>query len=356
MTVTRYIWDELSDSVVMESDDKGNVTTYTHQPGLYGKVLSQNRNGVNSYYHYDGQGNVRQLTDSSGAVTDEMTYTAFGEVVEKTGTTVNPWGYKGAMGYYANPGTDDLYVRARTLSPVLGRWLSTDPVEHEDGLSKFVYVENDPLGNDDPSGLAIFKPIGGQCDIVSQKTYIEAVCVFSKQRANAAEWKEIIACPEARPFACCVRRADGVFRTWAVINASLQKRIVTKTRCSGVGGSVGGVGLVKTCPKPAVTGGGGGVGIGQVVVVAVDLIPILIPQTKTQVQIIKDPPSNKQSWKGSANARGVCPEGCGVFKAVGPSKKECEDAALAACEAAGCTVKDEQYSCQCAHANCIRTS
>ena len=52
MTSTAFIWDPVKNNVVLESDDDGNITTYTHMPALYGNVLSQNRNGVDSFYHY----------------------------------------------------------------------------------------------------------------------------------------------------------------------------------------------------------------------------------------------------------------------------------------------------------------
>lgn len=40
------------------------------------------------------------------------TDTAFDEDVEK----VNPWGYKGALGYYSSGAADSMYVRTRALS------------------------------------------------------------------------------------------------------------------------------------------------------------------------------------------------------------------------------------------------
>ena len=122
---TNYIWNSVTDNVLAEVDDTGAVqATYTQEPSLYGSVLSQKRNGVTSYYQFDGQGSTRQLTDSDQNVTNTATYTAFGEEVEKTGATVNPWGYKGALGYYANLEGNDLDVRERRMSPALGRWLS----------------------------------------------------------------------------------------------------------------------------------------------------------------------------------------------------------------------------------------
>ena len=113
MTKTTYFWDEVTDNVIMESDDQGNVTTYTHEPKLQGVVTETQRSPqlLPLRRARERQAGYRH----AGNVTDEMMYTAFGETVSKTGSTVNPWGYKGALGYYTNGGTDDLYVRARQL-------------------------------------------------------------------------------------------------------------------------------------------------------------------------------------------------------------------------------------------------
>ena len=56
MPKTTYIWDELSDNVIEEYEDGVLTVSYDHEPELYGNLLSQNRNGVISYYHYDGRG------------------------------------------------------------------------------------------------------------------------------------------------------------------------------------------------------------------------------------------------------------------------------------------------------------
>ena len=115
MPVTNYTWDEVNDTLLEETDEDGNVIgEYTHEPGQYGPLISQRRNGHTYYHHDDGQGNAVALTDESGHVTDRYTYDAWGNQIAHTGTTTNPFGYKGALGYYANPETNDLYVRRRT--------------------------------------------------------------------------------------------------------------------------------------------------------------------------------------------------------------------------------------------------
>jgi|GEM_PF-2171931 len=145
MAVINYIWDELSDNVQMETDENDVPTVvYTHRPERFGELISQERSGVTSYYSYDGQHSTRLLTDDNENITDTYIFSAFGELVARTGTTINPFGYKGAVGYYSNSATGDIYVRARTYEPVIGRWLSMDPLGFVDGpnLYRAYFVPN----------------------------------------------------------------------------------------------------------------------------------------------------------------------------------------------------------------------
>lgn len=156
MGAINYIWDEENDSLLEEVDDDGNViASYTNEPGPFGKVISQERNGVTSYYHYDGQGSTVALTDDNQNVTDTYVYSAFGELVSSTGTTVNPFRYLGQYGYYTDVETNDSYIRARSYNPSLGRWLTRDPLEFRGSKwNLYEYVSSAPLDKVDPSGKA----------------------------------------------------------------------------------------------------------------------------------------------------------------------------------------------------------
>ena len=156
MTVTNFIWDELSDNVLLETDESDALTArYTNRPEQFGKLLSQYRiedeKIVERFYHYDGESSTRDLTDSDENVTDTFIYTAYGEEVARTGTTTNPFGYKGAVGYYTNEETNDIYVRNRTYEPAMGCWLSADPLGFVDGPNRYraYFVP----GKVDPTGL-----------------------------------------------------------------------------------------------------------------------------------------------------------------------------------------------------------
>lgn len=110
------------------------------------------------YYHYDGQGNVIALTDTSGNVVEEYEYDVYGRVVVsassgqiRTGSSVgNPYMFTGRR---LDKETGLYYYRARYYSPRLGRFLQTDPIGYGDGINWYAYCGNNPLGWIDPYGL-----------------------------------------------------------------------------------------------------------------------------------------------------------------------------------------------------------
>ncbi|MEQ1903256.1 MAG: RHS repeat-associated core domain-containing protein [Pirellulaceae bacterium] len=176
MAVSNFIWDEVSDNVLFETDENGAVTaSYTNLPDQFGELISQERNGVTSYYHYDGENSTRQLTNENQNVTDTFIFTAHGEEVARTGVTTNPFGYKGAVGYYTNSTTNDIYVRARTYQPTTGRWLSADPLGFVDGPN--VYRAYFVPAGVDPSGTEAFWICVGRCRKLgkSGRAYINCV-------------------------------------------------------------------------------------------------------------------------------------------------------------------------------------
>ena len=152
MPEIEYMWDELSDNVAAEYENGVLAVGYTHEPGRYGNLLSHNRNGVTSYYHYDGRGDTVALTDDSGSVTDTKEYDAWGNVIASTGSTVTPYGLGGRVGYYWNADLQCSYIRSRMFQPLLARWTSTDPMGFVDGMNLYGFVKNRILLLLDPSG------------------------------------------------------------------------------------------------------------------------------------------------------------------------------------------------------------
>ena len=150
--VTNYVVDRSGPlSTVVEEREAGGALRVRYEYGA--QRLSQWRGGVPSYYVSDGHGSTRQLTDGSGAITDTYTYDAFGGMPASTGSTPNSYRFAGEE---ADGSTGLYYLRARYYSPLLGRFLTTDPLRDTIGdpltLHKYVYCGDDPVNCIDPSG------------------------------------------------------------------------------------------------------------------------------------------------------------------------------------------------------------
>jgi RHS repeat-associated protein len=171
MPVVNYDWDELEDNIVEEFDDAGNtLAEYTTEPDLFGNVISQNREGVESQFHFDALGSALAVTDDGQQVTDTRAYAAFGETAVSTGATALPFAYIGQWQYWHSNGRSQSIVRRRIYDGVRSRWLSQDPFADVALLSwmkplfihytRYTYSINSPLGVFDPSGMAsiVFTP------------------------------------------------------------------------------------------------------------------------------------------------------------------------------------------------------
>lgn len=79
---TKYINDVALSlvQVLQETDNAGTIqASYTYGQGL----ISMNKAGVNVFYHTDGLGSTRQLTNSAGALAASYTYDSFGNVISQ---------------------------------------------------------------------------------------------------------------------------------------------------------------------------------------------------------------------------------------------------------------------------------
>ena len=160
VTITKYVWDTVSDCVLSELDENNAVTAvYTNEPQQYGGVLSQRRGTTSHYHHHDALGSTRFLTDSSGNVTDTYLHDAWGNLVASTGTTVNPFKWVGKYGYYTDDSTGQVYVRARMYQPTVARWMSEELLPALRFIYEYNYCANQSSFYIDPSGWSQLPPL-----------------------------------------------------------------------------------------------------------------------------------------------------------------------------------------------------
>jgi RHS repeat-associated protein len=123
-----------------------------------GRVLGENRDGVKRDFLSDSVGSTLALVDNTQTKTDTFTYWPYGEERTRTGTTPTPFRYGGANGYYRDSASKT-YIRARTLDPKTGRWLTKDPLAMFDPRQdSYAYVKNNPVTLFDPSGTQVIPP------------------------------------------------------------------------------------------------------------------------------------------------------------------------------------------------------
>ncbi|MGA1841634.1 MAG: RHS repeat domain-containing protein [bacterium] len=121
---------------------------------VYGQdLISRQHSAGSNYYHYDGPGSVRQLTEATENITDRYAYDAFGQLLDHDGVSNNSYRYAGEQ---LDPYLDNYYMRARYYQPNLGRFLTRDTFPaaqaEQQTLHRYVYAWNDPINKLDPSG------------------------------------------------------------------------------------------------------------------------------------------------------------------------------------------------------------
>ncbi|MEN6386932.1 MAG: RHS repeat-associated core domain-containing protein [Phycisphaerales bacterium] len=156
----------LKNKLLNETDNAGAVQAVYN----YGNdLISMYKAGANSYYHYDGLGTVKQMANSSGAVTASLTYDAFGNLVTYTGGITSTYGFTGEQQF--NEVDSLVFLRARYYNVSVGRFISRDPIlapiqtvnyrmwllpymiSQPQILNPYVYVQNNPIINIDPTGM-----------------------------------------------------------------------------------------------------------------------------------------------------------------------------------------------------------
>jgi len=144
-------------NVVQERDGNNAVTaTYTRGQeigGGIGGLLARSTADGHFYYHYDGRGNVTQLTDANQTTVARYTYDAFGNTRAQGSQAGQPYRFS-TKEQHTYSGLYDYGFRF--YMPGLGRWLNRDPIEEAGGLNLYGFVGNDPINEGDLLGLTSF--------------------------------------------------------------------------------------------------------------------------------------------------------------------------------------------------------
>ena len=158
-TQTNYLVDPTGlGNVVASYNGSGSlIADYNYGLGL----VSQTGPSDTGYYDFDASGNTIGITGSTGSYVNQYSYLPFGETTTVSAALPNPFTFAGQTGVM-QISTNLFYMRARDYTPATGQFLSNDPTGFGGGDWNIRrYVENDPLGLEDPSGSKSQPGYGG---------------------------------------------------------------------------------------------------------------------------------------------------------------------------------------------------
>ena len=175
---TRYYFGDYE----KETDEFGNVTEtdYLYTPAGLTAMQRKTSSGAGLYYiHTDLLGSIERVTNATGQLVSEYTYTPWGGRVLLSGVNITDRGYTGhehltPFGDDSNSGFCLINMNGRIYDPVLARFLSPDPYvqapDFTQSFNRYAYGWNNPFKFTDPSGNSIIAAIliGGGINLVSQ--------------------------------------------------------------------------------------------------------------------------------------------------------------------------------------------
>lgn len=127
-----------------------SVATIDYLYDENGSPIGLTYKGKTYYYRKNLQGDIINITDSTGAKVVTYTYNAWGKIMSMTGNMElavnNPFRYRG---YYYDVESGLYYLNSRYYDPQTGRFINADSLLGTDGFASyynlFTYCGNNPV-------------------------------------------------------------------------------------------------------------------------------------------------------------------------------------------------------------------
>jgi len=139
-------------NVLAEMNGAGSATRY-YVWGPAGLICHiEAGSNATRYYHQDELGSTLLMTDESGNVTDQFAYQPYGELINRTGSTVTPYKWLGGLAV-RDEGNSLYYMLNRYYSADQKRFLTEDPAGIDSWPNLYAYANLNPAFFVDPYGL-----------------------------------------------------------------------------------------------------------------------------------------------------------------------------------------------------------
>lgn len=195
-----HTWGEDLSGTLQGAGGIGGLLSSVHQPSTIVNNSKQSST-VPLWFHYDSNGNVILLTDTTAQASSRYTYDAFGQTMTATGITAPLNRYR----FSTKPveiGNGLAYYGYRYYDPVSGRWSSRDPVREKGGINLYSMSLNSAPNVIDVKGQLPVLPIilGG---IACERIY------------------RLYACSQANDLTCVTVCGEGKVKTSEQLYASV---------------------------------------------------------------------------------------------------------------------------------------
>ena len=164
--------------------DNATTSTATDYIRMGGRAIARVRGSHVEWTHADHLGSPAAATSAAGAVLWREDHTPFGEA--RQGPTQNV-DNEGFTGHIADAASGLVYMQARYYDPLIGRFLSSDPVGFATGgpayFNRYAYTANDPVNMVDPTGMASC-PVNTDCIAATNYRPDQAGTLTVTQSAN----------------------------------------------------------------------------------------------------------------------------------------------------------------------------
>jgi RHS repeat-associated protein len=163
-------------SQVLMRIQNGMTNYYVYGAGLLYEVTPSNGTNRVLTYHFDYRGSTVAMTDVGGNVQDRVSYSPYGGITSRTGTTDTPFLFNGSYGVM-NDANGLLYMRARYYNVDTSRFLIPDPTGFFGGANFYSFVSGNPESVADPSGLCADYDTQGLANEVARERLLNVIAI-----------------------------------------------------------------------------------------------------------------------------------------------------------------------------------
>jgi len=158
--LTSYYHD--GNQVIEERDGSDNVLKqYIYGNGIdevFRVDINESGNFTPYYFHINGIGSVTAITDQNGNIVERYSYDLYGMPIIKNanGDLISQSSIGNEYMFHGrryDKETNLIYFRARYYDPIMGRFLSVDPMGYQDSMNLYQAFNQNPINFIDPWGL-----------------------------------------------------------------------------------------------------------------------------------------------------------------------------------------------------------